>query len=89
MAKRLSNQVTVELEGRRTTPTDRRRARRRYPKTRRRKTAEFSISSAEHQRLALEAFEALMPQITLKRKRSRLAWMIRRLNASLQVHGAA
>lgn len=70
-----------------TETTETPRPRRRYHKVKRRKTDEFSIVSAEHQRLALEALEEKLQREPLKWKQVRLRWMVRRLNATLEVHG--
>jgi hypothetical protein len=50
-----------------------------------RKTAAFSIISAEHQRLALEAFQDKYDREPLKWKRSRLSRLMRNLSKALQV----
>jgi hypothetical protein len=51
-----------------------------------RKTSEFSVYSAEHQQLVLESLESRLAGESLKWKKARLSWLIRRVNQSLEVH---
>lgn len=63
---------------------------RRSPKTRRRKTPEFSVISREHQAIVYEALvdlDASKGKTMLRRKRSILAWLTRRLAQAMEVHG--
>jgi hypothetical protein len=61
-------------------------AKRRYQSGPKRRSATFAVCSAEHQRLTLEAYEVLLEREPLKWRRTRLAWLMRRVNATLQVH---
>lgn len=49
-------------------------------------TADFSITNADNQRIALEAFRSLLEREQLKWKRTRLQSLIRRVSRSLEVN---
>lgn len=60
---------------------------RRFPKTKPRKTVEFSVVSEEHQKIVREALQDRIAIEPMKWKRNRLAWLIRRLGQTIEAHG--